>query len=177
MINSRDRIIFVDLDGVLCDFRGYFKQLFGWVLPKNDVDKFPELDKKMWNDINEYGKSRFFEELPWITGSKSMWSFITDNFVNIKILSALGKSNNEDDLTRKGKMMWLTKNIPKLREDDILLVANKHKKRHYSKPNDIIIDDTTVVIEEWESKGGIGILFINANDVISKLEKIVYEKI
>ena len=174
--NSHDGTVYVDMDGVLANFHGYFKQLFGWDLPKGDADKKPELDQKMWKQINDYGKSRFFEELPWIEGSKTVWNFLVDNFINVKILSALGKSNASDDLTRKGKMAWLNENIPKLLEKDIILVANKHKKRHYSKPNDIIIDDTPVVIEEWNNRGGIGIFFTDAKSVIQKLEKFVYEE-
>ena len=175
--NSHDRTVYVDMDGVLADFHGYFKQMFGWDLPKGDAENKPELDKKMWNQINDYGKAKFFENLPWISGSKAMWNFLVDNFVNVKILSALGKSNDSSEPVKVGKMAWLNRHIPKLRESDIILVAHKHKKQEYSKPGNIIIDDTPVVIEEWKTKGGTGIFFTNADNVISKLEKLVYEKI
>jgi len=172
--NTHDRTVFVDMDGVIANFHGYFKQLFGWDLAKGDDNN----DQKMWDQINSYGKSKFFEELPWIPGSKAMWSFIVDNFVNVKILSALGKYDHEDGgQTRKGKITWLAHHLPKLKPEDIILVVNKHKKRHYCKPGDIIIDDTPIVIEEWNAKGGKGIFFTNATDVIEELKKYVYDEV
>lgn len=168
---SRDRIVYVDMDGVLANFHGYFKHLFGWDLPKGDSDK------SEWESINQYGKDKFFEELPWIDGSKAMWSFITDNFVNVKILSALGKNNLKDDLTRKGKLVWLKHHLPNLKDEDILLVINKHQKKRYSRPGDIIIDDTPLVIEEWNAKGGNGIFFTSAEDVINQLKPYVYQSV
>ena len=174
---SRDRIVYVDMDGVLANFHGYFKHLFGWDLPKGDSDKKPELDKQMWDSINKYGKAKFFEELPWIDGSKAMWSFITDNFVNVKICSALGKTDLEDGLTKKGKLVWLKHHLPDLKDADIILVVNKHQKKRYSRPGDIIIDDTPLVIEEWDSKGGHGILFKSAGDVVNQLSHYVYQSV
>lgn len=176
-LNSRDRIVYVDMDGVLANFHGYFKHLFGWDLPKGDSDKKAELDKKMWDSINQYGKAKFFEELPWISGSKAMWTFIVDNFVNVKILSALGKTDLEDGLTKKGKITWLKHHLPNLKDADTILVVNKHQKKRYSKPGDIIIDDTPLVIEEWNSKGGHGIFFTNAEDVVNQLSHYVYQEI
>ena len=175
--SSRDRIINVDMDGVLANFHGYFKHLFGWDAPKNNANKQPELDKKMWDSINQYGKDKFFEELPWIEGSKAMWLFITDNFINVRILSALGKHDAEDGLTKKGKLVWLHHHLPKLKDNDIILVRNKHQKKHYSKPGDIIIDDTNSVINDWNSNGGHGILFKNAGDAVNQLSHYVYRAI
>jgi 5'(3')-deoxyribonucleotidase len=106
-----------------------------------------------------------------------MWLFITDNFVNVKILSALGKHDLEDGLTRKGKMVWLHHHLPNLKDEDIILVTNKHQKKRYSKPGDIIIDDTPLVIEEWNAKGGHGIFFKSAGDVVNQLSHYVYQAV
>ena len=112
--------------------------------------------------------------MPWVPGSKEMWNFITDNFLNVKILSALGRSDKVDGgKTAKGKLAWLRKTIPSLKETDILLVPNKHAKKHYAKPSDILIDDTEGNIKDWESKGGIGILFKTPKDTIIKLREYV----
>lgn len=164
------RTVYCDMDGVLADFSGHFHTLFGM-----DADNME--DPQLWNLIDEYGKFKFFLELPWMPGSEQMWKYITNNFMHVKILSALGKSDSIDKQTTKGKRAWLSKHIPGLRDQDIILVENKHKKRHYSKPGDIIIDDRPVVIQEWNHKGGIGILHKNAQDTIKILEKHLYDEV
>jgi len=161
-----NRTVFVDLDGVLCDFDKGFYDITG--ISSDNVS-----DEELWARIGAYGKVRFFSELPWMPGSKEMWNFITQNFLHVKILSATGKSDKVDKQTTQGKTSWLHHNIQSLHSNDIILVDNKHKKRHYSKPGDIIIDDTPVVIEEWIKKGGIGILYKTAQDTITQLKRYV----
>ena len=160
------RIVYVDLDGVLCDFDGYFKTITGLITTQ-------VTDEELWNRIDSYGKSKFFEEMPWTPGGRDLWSFVTQNFLKVKILSALGKSDLVDKQTTQGKMAWLRKNIPSLSTSDIILVQNKHKKKAYSKPDDIMIDDTEIVIQEWIRKGGVGILHKTARDTIAKLRQYV----
>lgn len=168
MEHVKIRTVYVDMDGVLANFSGYYFTLF-----KKNADEVE--DKELWDNINRYGKAKFFKELPWIAGSQDMWNFIVKNFMRVKILSALGKSDTIDKQTSIGKMYWLSKHLPNLSKKDIILVENKHRKRHYSKPGDIIIDDTPIVIDEWRHKGGIGIMFQSAAQVQNELEKYIYE--
>ena len=161
-----NRSIFVDMDGVLADFEGGFYKISGISIENMS-------DPEMWAKIDAHGKAKFFAELEWMSGGKELWQFIMNNFLKVKILSALGKSDKIDKQTTRGKLMWIRHNIPSLQLDDIILVDNKHKKRHYSKPGDIIIDDTPVVIQEWIKKGGIGILHRTASDTIARLKQYV----
>lgn len=158
------RTVYVDMDGVLADFDKAFYEISG-------LNTDTTSDEQLWSKIESHGKVRFFAELPWMPGSEDMWRFITNNFLHVKILSATGRDANGQ--AAKGKTMWLRHHLPHLKESDIILVPNKHKKRHYSKPGDIIIDDTPVVIQEWIHKGGIGILHKSAADTINHLRKYV----
>lgn len=151
------------MDGVLADFDKGFYMISG--LDPNKIT-----DEDMWARIQAYGKPKFFSELPEMPGAKHLWKFASDNFMFVKILSATGK---DIENVSKGKVAWLRHNISGIRMDDIILVPNKHKKRHYSKPGDIIIDDTPVVIEEWIHKGGIGILHESAEKTIKILEQYI----
>ena len=164
-INAEKRIVYFDMDGVLADFDGAFYKLFG---KTTDVG-----DEELWRLIETYGKARFFMGLPWLPGSEQMFKYAYDNFLQVKILSATGKSDAVDGQTTKGKLAWLRHHIPSLRMDDIILVPNKHKKRHYSKPGDIIIDDNETVIQEWTRKGGIAIFHKTAPETIEILKKYV----
>ena len=161
-----NRTIFCDLDGVLCDFDRSFYEITGRT--SDSVQ-----DQELWAAIDAHGKAKFFSELPWMPGGQELWKFVTDNFLKVKILSALGKSDKIDKQTTQGKLAWLNHNIPTLSTDDILLVQNKHRKKHECKPGDIIIDDNLVVIQEWNSKEGIGILHRTAAETIAKLRRYV----
>jgi 5'(3')-deoxyribonucleotidase len=160
--------VYCDMDGVLADFDVGFKQISGG----KDPEKTP--DSELWSIIKDHGKSEFFRNLPWMAGSKEMWSFITENFLRVKILSATGRSDIEEGgQAALGKTQWLMKNLSTIQEADIIFVPNKHKKRHYSRPGHIIIDDTPVVITEWDAKGGIGILHKSAQTTIGVLRQYV----
>lgn len=165
-IKEHERIINVDMDGVLCDFDRRAAEIVG-----KPRDSFEE--PEMWSSIESYGKARFFETMEWMPGGRELWNFVTANFLKVRILSALGKSDMVDKQTSQGKLAWLRHNIPDLSSDDIILVQNKHKKRHYAKPGDIMIDDNETVIHEWLKKGGIGILHKTAQETISKLKEYV----
>lgn len=165
-IKEHERIVNVDMDGVICDWEGYAVKLMG-----KPIDNMP--DTEIWPVIEDYGKSKFFSEMPWLSGGKELWNYVTSNFLKVKILSALGNTDAVDKQTSTGKMEWLRHNIPNLSADDIILVQNKHKKRHYAKPGDIMIDDNETVIHEWLKKGGIGILHKTAQETISKLKEYV----
>ena len=160
------RMVYVDMDGVVADFNRGFNELF-------NLSPDTLTDDQLWARIEAHGKYKFFAGLPWMPGGKELWSFITQNFLQVKICTALGKSDATDKQTSTGKRTWLITNIPDLRDDDIIMVANKHRKRHYSKSGDIIIDDTEVVIQEWIKKGGIGILHRTAPETIAKLKEYV----
>lgn len=163
-MNKEESIVFVDIDGVLADF------MKGWSSISNGVKPEDITTKAFWKIINSVGKDKFFYFLPWMPDGKELWSFISNNFINVKILSSLGVP---DKLTIKGKFLWLNKNIPELTEEDIILVPDKHKKQQYSGPGRIIIDDTESNIVEWNSKGGIGIWHKNARDTIKRLQKFI----
>ena len=100
MNNEIYRICYCDLDGVLADFDKGFYELTQ--MSPDDVS-----DEELWARITAYGKAKFFSELPWMSGGKEMWNFIVQNFLNVKILSTLGKSDKIDKQSTQGKMSWL----------------------------------------------------------------------
>lgn len=171
--NEYDRIVYVDMDGVIVDFNNGFKKLPGsnGLTSKQYDERYGE--NSIWDVINVYGKIKFFSGLPWMSDGMKLWSFVHTNFINVKILTALGKSDKQDKKTSSGKRMWLKLNIPDLDDEDIIMVPNKFAKRHYARPGDILIDDTNVCIDGFNRKGGIGILHKNANSTIQRLKKYV----
>ena len=55
------------------------------------------------------------------------------------------------------------------------ILTPAHLKQAQSGENHILIDDRPKNIEEWESKGGIGILHTDAFSTIERLKEIGYE--
>ena len=165
-----DRIIYCDLDGVLVDFSKGAERLGVKI---DSQDKPHSNEDELWDVINSYGKDKFFAGLPWTKDGQQLWKFINDNFLNVKILTALGRSDKADNLTSRGKQMWLQRNIPSLNISDAIMVPNKHAKKHWAKIGDVLIDDTDICINEWLKKGGIGILHTDTPTTIRQLEKYV----
>jgi len=151
-------IIFCDMDGVICDFDKRFEQ-FGGMSPrayeiKYGVDKF-------WELIDKAGY-KFWSEIPWMPEGKQLWSYISK--YKPSLLSAPSKQAS----SRYGKRLWVSENIP----GTILHLANREKKQNYAGKNKILIDDRIDTIEEWNRRGGIGILFTSTTQTINELKKL-----
>jgi len=100
---------------------------------------------------------------------KELKSFVFDNFLNIKILSA----HTYQTESKEGKRIWLNNNGFNLSDDEVILVSNKKLKKNYAKPSDILIDDKLENITDWNNSGGVGILHTCARNTIKQLTPYV----
>jgi len=161
--------IYCDMDQVLVDFLDGAEKVLG----KSYTDK------KYWNSPESADKKveltknapHLYKDLKWMSDGKKLWKFISKH--SPKILSAHPTEwmpNAKDD-----KKQWLKNNIGSLDNADINIVA-RSDKRNYAiskkgQPN-ILIDDHTKNIKEWNSAGGIGILHTSSANTIAKLKKM-----
>jgi len=157
--------LYVDMDEVLVDFLSGSEQILGkkyndksW---KNSEEKKSLLSTKAPN---------FFKNLKWKKDGKTLWKFIQGH--SPKILSAFPQTwmpNAESD-----KSDWIKKNT-RLSSSDVHLVARRDKQKYAisksGQPN-VLIDDHTKNIKEWQRAGGVGIVHRSASDTISKLKKM-----
>jgi len=58
----------------------------------------------------------------------------------------------------------------------VICVPRSASKQNHAGKNRILIDDLESNINEWEAKGGIGILHKNAGETLAILKKILYTK-
>lgn len=157
--------IFCDMDGVLTDFDKRF-EYFGGLTPDEYQAKFSK--SQFWKLIDDKVGFEFWAKMPWMPDGKQLWSYIE------KYKPMLLSAPSQKPSSRYGKRVWvkdnlpLTKDAPKVK----LILAKRENKQDYSKPNRILIDDRADNIEEWKSKGGIGILHTSAADTIEKLKQI-----
>ena len=151
--------IFCDMDGVLTDFDKRF-EYFGGMVPDEYLAKFSK--SQFWKLIDDKVGFEFWAKMPWMPDGKQLWSYIE------KYKPMLLSAPSQKPSSRYGKRVWVNDNLPGVK----LILAKRENKQDYSKPNRILIDDRADNIEEWKSKGGIGILHTSAADTIEKLKQI-----
>ena len=161
--------IYLDMDGVLCDFK---KGVFD-VDGKTDVNDLFKQDKEkpglLWKHIDKVGSFKFFSSLKWLDEGKKLWKYLKDKN-DVEILSSLGDENKEKKETHAGKQRWLKfKNITIPQNFSQRASA---KKKWVKGKQSILIDDYDRNIKEWEEAGGTGILFTTADKAIKKLESL-----
>jgi len=148
------------MDGVLTDFDKQFSEIHPWgpkkFTEKNGKDEF-------WELIDARGVG-FWVGMDWMEDGKELFKFITENFY-VELLSSPFRAEH----SRLGKRLWVRNHKLGVK----LNLAYSHNKQKYAAPSHILIDDRKDNIEQWESKGGIGILHTSAKETIECLRKKV----
>jgi hypothetical protein len=138
-------IIYVDLDGVLANFRTKYIEEF-----HEDPDAVGNV--RHWNKFIE---TKCFEKLDMMPGAKGGVKFLKKSNVHVKVLSSTGgKHKPNDDEAGRQKQVWL--DIHGI-EWPAIFVPGKKLKIDYAKKGAILIDDDEGTIENWIKAGGIGI--------------------
>lgn len=157
---NADRIVYVDMDGVICDFGKAFNK---------NASSHPK--KEWWETVMMQGP-KFWINMDWMPGGQLLWKYVVGNFPNVKILSAIDGPDDFSEMASEGKHKWLKSHAPSLKSDDIILVDGAHLKSKYAQSNDILIDDQFPNIEDWRHAGGIGILHRDLRITINQLHKL-----
>jgi len=156
-IEEQKYTIYCDMDGVLVDFDKGYKDLTGMTTDEANAKG----KTAFWEPIAKAG-AEFWIKLKWMPKGKQLWNYIKQ--YNPKLLSAPSK----EESSKTGKQMWVDEHLPGV--ELILKAANQ--KQQFSGKNQILIDDRVDNIEQWKSKGGIGILHTSASDTIKQLKEL-----
>lgn len=146
---------YLDLDGVFADFNGRIKKLTG-----KEPHQIPK--SYLWATVHR--DRNFFYNLELMDGAEKLWSYARR--FNPTFLTGLpaGKDFKEQ------KIRWVGE---KFGSEWEVIVLPKALKKNYSGPNKILIDDTPQNIEQWVSKGGLGVLHEGDVDVtIAAVEEL-----
>jgi hypothetical protein len=154
--------IFVDLDGVLCDFAAHVKRITG--LEFQDCDA---LDTELWQKVHAIQESGqpFYSIMDKTPDADQLWQYVRP--YNPAILTSTGKYY---DYARAEKCRWVHKHL--VGYSDIITVPRSVVKSEHAAHNHILIDDRTKSIGPWREAGGIGILHTSAQDTIEKLAQL-----
>tara|TARA_B100000085_G_scaffold188119_1_gene172053 strand:- start:73 stop:594 length:522 start_codon:yes stop_codon:yes gene_type:complete len=155
--------IYLDMDGVLCDFIKGVKDTTGVDFTSPDLNKGEK--GKIKAEIE--AKRDFWHNLNWMPGGSQLYRHVKSSQPHI--LSAYAQW---DKNCRDGKKSWIKRHlmIPKSR---INLVLRQDKKKFavIDGVQNILIDDYIKNIREWEAAGGIGIWHTDVTRTINTLKK------
>lgn len=155
--------IYLDMDGVLCDFESRYQKLFG---------ELPVYTREMkdWSENwDSFVKTEQFKTLEWNKGGKTLLEFVIHTGIDFEILSSSGGKKHHEAV-KEQKKFWLQTN-------DILVKANivpgRGNKSRYANSRTVLIDDTPDVIDSFNSAGGYGILHEGTQETVKKLKNIL----
>ena len=156
--------IYVDMDGVLCDFILAAKRATGqdWTGLRSGQD---------WESIRK--TKNFWANMPWTRDGKQLWSYLSK--YKPHILSAFSL---EDPNCIPGKKRWLRKEVGYTQNSMINIVRRRQKKDFAMKGSAIkrqpaiLIDDYSKNVQQFRAAGGIGIEHTTTSNTISQLKRI-----
>ena len=155
--------IYLDMDGVLCDFESRYEKLFG---------ELPAYSREMkeWSaNWNVFVETEQFKTLDWNPGGKTLLKVITDADIDYEILSSSGGKKHHEKVEAQ-KKHWLQTNGILVKAN---IVPGRTNKAKFANSRTVLIDDTPDVIDAFNSAGGYGILHKNTPDTVKKLERIL----
>ena len=140
--------VYLDMDGVLCNFDKRYKELYG---EDSESDRPKKNFTTNWPD---FIARKQFLTLEWMPGARILLDTIESYPVKIEILSSSGGHKFHDEV-RDQKEQWLKDHYINYRAN---IVPGKKYKTMYATPEVILIDDTPSVIDNFNEASGIGIL-------------------
>lgn len=157
-------MLFLDLDGVMFDFEGYFYQCFGVTPPsKGGVD-----DDELWRLVHGHGN--FFREMPLFEGATNFFKTLCFYGFNPVILTAASKKHYHEMAVQKRAAVR-----EKLTTDHLILPVwgSSSKALFMHAPGDIIIDDYAKNCRRWTDAGGMAIHHIDFASTLLRLGMIM----
>ena len=135
--------IYLDMDGVICDFVGRYKKLFN-----ESPDQIR--DKKQFNLFNQFIHGQNFETLEMMPHASELLEFLRNSPVPTEILSSTARADSHDSISKQ-KEIWLNSHGITFKRN---FVPGKQLKKEYAREDTLIIDDTESVITDWRISGG-----------------------
>ena len=142
-MTKQETILFLDMDGVLANFSKGIEEGTG--------------------DINQMFEDRFFRKLEPMENNLAEKIEKLQKKVRVKILSKACVERSDYRFKRQvaDKIYWLIRYAPTVEYQDIIIQAADESKgeilREFEGYNNLLLDDYSLNLVEWELAGGIGI--------------------
>jgi hypothetical protein len=144
--------IFLDMDGVLTDFRKAVQALGEEPALGLAPDASGPVKQVMYDAIEKAGEP-FWSQMPWKEDGQKLWEVFKK--YDPVILSAPGLFT----AAKSGKLQWIRDNIP-----GTPIYFSDSKSEFVDRyETSILIDDMKNNVEAWKEVGGVGILHTDAD--------------
>lgn len=157
---SKINCIYLDMDGVICDFEKRYKELFN-ILP-SEARNNREFDKF----FDEFIANGNFATLEMMPDAMQLIVALRNALPPTQILSSTASQKRYDSISKQ-KTEWLEKHDIDFQRN---FVPGKQHKKKYARKDTLIIDDTESVINEWRAAGGLAIFHRNIPDTLAQLK-------
>ncbi len=179
------RICYLDMDEVLADLRGQALKYTGYDMGMFQHKSYNELkddEKKILTKIFHHCdySNDFWNTMPLKEGAMELYSYCCENFDEVVLLSrfrAPKEAPQRFNATQFMKLKWAHQHLSLGGDLPKVVVTDKLKSVLLQNRPDlqqILVDDLSVNIKDWEKAGGIGILHSNAFDTILKLNQLIH---
>jgi len=156
--------IYLDMDGVLCDFDKMFNELFG------DINNKYRDRKHFTEHWPKFIEADSFKTLDLFPGAEELLAFVKQfPEIKIEILTSSGGERYHNEV-KKQKKYWLRNHLIDYTAN---VVPGRSHKKDYATPETILIDDTEDVIVSFNRAGGIGILHKDIGETLTKLKTLL----
>lgn len=159
--------IYIDMDGVLCDFLKRVKDITNIKGDINDKKYKDPITKEYcwWKYARNKGED-FWSEMEFMKDGKKLWNKL--QFYPYKeILTICGKN----DFGRIGKIKWVENNLNT--SIPINILSPHQSKSIYANKYSILIDDMDKNLKEWTNAGGIAIKHVSFANTYKELKKYI----
>ena len=162
-------MIYLDMDGVLADFERGVQELCHMEALSQNGKRDLKQDDLMWDAIRE--TDHFYDRLELVPGAKELFNRIYGKYGDqCEILTGIPREERGIVTAEQDKRNWTKRML----SDTVKVnaVCRKHKQNYCKGPESVLIDDREKTIREWRELGGTGILYVNAEETIKKLEEL-----
>ena len=150
--------LFLDLDGVFCDFERGVSEVLG-------VEFGSISDHEMWIRLNKKGiRETIYEKLPEMPGARALWNYC-EPFSPV-ILT--GVPSQFSDAAETQKRSWVSKHLGRV---PVICCSGADKARYIQSPGDVLVDDREKNRVSWVAAGGIFILHQRVSQTINELKR------
>lgn len=160
--------IYFDMDGVLSDFARGVKELLH-LEPRDQEHSTAESDEELFGAMRSY--PHFYDSLEPIPGSIEIFEELYAEYGDrCRILSGIPKPRRGIVTAAEDKNSWVRRYLP----EGVIVhtVSRAEKKDFVHDRNDILIDDYTKNISEWETAGGTGVHCTSSEELKNKLTEM-----